>query len=490
MELSEGSELEIATNLDRLTSVINTLVGKNFVPSYPAYIVAVLQAYEAAVPVDLSASTHGYFYELLIRAALSRERDRSEYDIALAYLAHLAYSMFRLNQNKIAEDELRAIDDGYQSKYDIRINGRDLRARLVKQGILAVSDGHHRFRYPYAYYYFVASFIRDHMHDLEVLDVVKALANRIYHQESANILLFLAHLSKDPVIIQELLAASDRIHPTHKPADLIEESTLLADIGVQPIEISYEERDPSEVREKVLESLDEADRRREIEQSGEPDDTVDPSNPLSDIIKSARALEILGQILKNFPGSLEGNVKLSIASRCWDMGLKTLKVIFEVLQETRTPLLNNLFEAFRSDYPHLSEQAVWERARETAVGIVYVVSFSTIKKISQSVGSPELATTYDKVLAQWEVPSTQLVHLSLQLDQSGFFPRNQVERLADDLESNVLATSILRMLIVNHFYLFPVDFRTKQGVCTKLDVPYKEMQHKAPTPRLLPEPHR
>ena len=64
MLLGDGVDFEESTfvrKLGRVNETLNTIVGKNYVPSYPVYVLAVLQALDAATPVDITASTHGYF---------------------------------------------------------------------------------------------------------------------------------------------------------------------------------------------------------------------------------------------------------------------------------------------------------------------------------------------------------------------------------------------------------------------------------------------
>ena len=72
--------------LHSTTDTLDTLIGKNYVPSYPVYVLAVLQALDTATPIDIAASTHGYFYELFIRTTLARGRDRKDFDIIASYL--------------------------------------------------------------------------------------------------------------------------------------------------------------------------------------------------------------------------------------------------------------------------------------------------------------------------------------------------------------------------------------------------------------------
>ena len=68
-------------NLAQVTTTIDTLVGNNYVPAYPPYVLAVLQGADAGSEIDVNASTHGYLYELFIKAAIARAGSAVAYNI-------------------------------------------------------------------------------------------------------------------------------------------------------------------------------------------------------------------------------------------------------------------------------------------------------------------------------------------------------------------------------------------------------------------------
>jgi hypothetical protein len=68
-------------NLARVTETINTLIGTNYVPAYPPYVLAVVQGAEAGTDIDVNASTHGYLYELFIKAAVAKSGSAVSYNI-------------------------------------------------------------------------------------------------------------------------------------------------------------------------------------------------------------------------------------------------------------------------------------------------------------------------------------------------------------------------------------------------------------------------
>jgi GTPase SAR1 family protein len=78
--LREDEEL-LAQRIRDVERKLDTICGKNFVPAYPVFVLSVLQAQESSTPVDTSASTYGYFFELFIRNALAVGSDKTQFDI-------------------------------------------------------------------------------------------------------------------------------------------------------------------------------------------------------------------------------------------------------------------------------------------------------------------------------------------------------------------------------------------------------------------------
>jgi len=114
--------------------------------------------------------------------------------------------------------------------------------------ILLTANESVRFRHKYVYYYFVASWIRDHITETEILDIIRRLANRLHIEDNANILMFLVHLSRDPVIVQERLGRARSLHPLAMPAKLEEDVQFLVELAAGQPEPVFIESDPSENR--------------------------------------------------------------------------------------------------------------------------------------------------------------------------------------------------------------------------------------------------
>lgn len=164
-------------------------------------------------------------------------------------------------------------------------------------------------------------------------------------------------------------------------------------------------------------------------------------------------------------------MKAEIAKECYRLGLRSLREVFELMEEYREDFLQTVVEELRSEHPHETGAELVKRASRTVAGLAHVVSYGFIRRISHSVGHYELALTYQRVLEEEGSVAVALVDASIKLDHTVEFPEREILELGDRLKDNPFAASLLRGLVLNHFYLFPVRTDVKQKVCQKLDIP-------------------
>ena len=139
----------------------------------------------------------------------------------------------------------------------------------------------------------------------------------------------------------------------------------------------------------------------------------------------------------------------------------------------------------RERFPNAKNEELQRKARETVVGMAKVISYGLVKRASHAIGSPLLTNTYDRLVKESPDNATRLVEISTRLDHSGEFPDDQIKILAHDMRSSHIPLWILRGLIVQHFYLFPVDYRKKQRVCEALGISYSRLQAADPSRKLI-----
>gem|GEM_PF-1250987 len=491
-------------------ATLDTVIGKNFVPSFPVFLLAIIQAQQANEQVDTTESKQGYFYELFIRNTLARGSTTIQFNVKVTFLAELAHDLWQRDMHTFDEDRFRAVHDEYRSKYLIHVSFIELETELLRCQILEKRGDSYLFKYPYIYYYFVASYCRDHLDRDDIRAAIVTMSSDLANEDNANVLLFLAHLSKDPFIINQMLRQADA-HFADTPVVRFDHdvpgANALDGLIQSALKAVFEDDGRyEEYRKNLYERIDAVDERADdaarehstpVLASGTTSGYREPIDPVEEAIKqdvteyvgsvgaAFKTLQILGQILKNFGGSIEADVKTTVTAAAYGLGLRTLGSFFEIIRTNRTYLVDGFVGMIREEEKGLTDSELADKAKASISALVYMTSYATIKRISHAVGDPALMPAFDVVKDADDSPAVALIHTSLQLDQAKQFPMKGVGNLVSKFQSNTLAMSLLRSLVNQHMHLFPMDYDKKQQACELVGISYKRVQRANPRGRLI-----
>jgi len=197
-----------------------------------------------------------------------------------------------------------------------------------------------------------------------------------------------------------------------------------------------------------------------------------------------KTIQILGQLLKNFPGSLPAQQKSALTTACYELSLRSLGAIFAAIKDASEEILDDFVEYLKTKQrDETPTQKLVERAKRDVNRFARLVAYVVVKKVSHSVGSSALTQTYKRVLDNDPSDAKRLIDASIKLDHKASFPDREMEKLGELLESNPFAMFLLRQLVVTHLYMFKVDLDKKQRVCAALNIPYERLKVTDPKAR-------
>lgn len=466
---------------------IDLIIGRNFVPSLPVFLLSILQGIDSMGSVDLHASTHGYFYELLIRNDLAAGATQVDYGIKVQFLSYLAYSSYRIGSEEISDEEFRTVHAEYERSYAIRRPVEQLQSELQNNNVVVRSGDGWRFKYDYIRLYFIALYISKHITEAEVKEDLLGLLGTIHDPLSANILLFLAHLCEESVVIDGLIEQARGLFSDQIPATLDEDVYFVDASEDVSDDIQYIERAPGEARRRFLSEMDAEDKHgSDIEDSRSfREEHNELSVWMRDVGSAFRVMQILGQILKNFPGTLKADPKKRIADECYSIGLRTLASVIALLRDNREGILGYLQERYREEAPYATNAELREHAFRSITGLTRLLAYGSVQRIAAAVGSRDLMETFRALRSRYDSPAGKLIEMSIHLDQMEALPKVRAKRLGDDIDDLYVARSVLRMLVIRHLHLFDVPYVEKEAICAKLSIPYKRMVMPDPRRKLL-----
>ncbi|WP_333796590.1 toll/interleukin-1 receptor domain-containing protein [Rheinheimera sp.] len=458
---------ELYRYCDELKEKLNSVVKKNIVPSKPIYVLMLLQMFEAHSNLNLELSSHGHCYQQLIyqtfKNAKINDRDFEKY---LNVLTELAWWIFK-NESNPNENQLDDFFKKYKESYLLNDTDTVLR-KLVDNCILSKKEFKTGFKYPYIYYFFVGKKIAEsYADDTECKAMVLKLLQGLHREDFANIIIFITHHTKDSWVLTEINLVLDDLFVEQNPASLDKNQLCYMDDFMKQIpELVIEQREIQQERDRYNEKLDLTERE---EVTNEDSDGLDV---LANINKTFKGMEIAGQIIKNRHASLKIKTLSELASNGIMSGLRFLSYFIAITDVAKNEIVK-VISAHLSDNPSLTDREMEKLAENAYLHMTYGVINGMIRKIATSVGSKEAIQIYDLIASENPTPALQLLKQSIDLHFNKRIDIKSISKCVEDLSGNFVCSRILRELVVQHIYMFPVEYQEKQQLSKLLGLSVK-----------------
>lgn len=456
------SELALYNQCDELKARLDTIIRKNIVPPKPIYILMLLQMFEAYAQQNLELSSHGHCYQQLIYQAFDHAKiQKNEIDKYLNVLTELAWVLHK-NGGAINQHQLENFFVEYGKTF-LHVDGNVIINKLKSNSILNEKDHKTQFKYPYLFYFFTAKKIAEsYSTDSEIQVEVKKLIDNLHREDYANILVFVTHHTKDRWVLDEIQNALNSLFVDQTPATLTKDQLNFMDEFIAKIpELVMEQREISEERRKHNKHLDNIDR-----ENSENDESADI---LANINKAFKGMEISGQIIRNRHATLSRDAIYGLASNGTFTGLRFLNFFINISETAKLEVIKFITQKLK-EHPTLSNEKVQEYAKETFLLMTYGVISGVIRKIASSIGSKEASEIYANIQKNNPSPALLLVNQAIDIHFKRNLDIQAITQTAEKLKSSPVCTRILKEMIIQHTYMFPVDYKEKQQLAGILSI--------------------
>ncbi len=326
--------------------------------------------------------------------------------------------------------------------------------------------------------------MRDNLADTGIRDGISHLCKTLYRDENSSILIFLTHQSKDPFIVKTLLEHSKSVFPDFSPTTFSSDTDFFKRMSqdVKQLVLNASE-DPQGDREERLKELDSAD----LSASGESGDRGGANELISQLNLAFKTLDVLGQLIKNFPGSLIGSDKLALVSECYDLGLRTLSCVLSLFEHDSNEYIKTVMSEVSKKHKVIHNYDLENRINKVVVWMMEVSCFGMIKRVSLAVGHPQLGETYRAVLAKNPSNAIALVDVSTRLENVDV-PEKRLIELANIFRGNALCERLLKYLVIHHMYMFSTPLTVRDRICDALAIPVnnvKSISHRSASMQIV-----
>lgn len=460
-----------------ISNKVNTAVGANFIPTYPFYVLTMIQLIEDGNKVRTQGSSYADLYNYFITHALLGSGVAPEdIDFYLTYLSFIAYSLLSRNLEDIKSDELESIYDKYAKSMAIDKPYKNIHRMLVNAKILRLEHEVYSFSLSYCKYYFIAKYLSDNLDEPEVELKVEKIVSELHENENANVVIFLIHHSKNKAIINAIVERARHQFEAASPQTFSKDEIKGAN-GLLKEEIKFAIKDvnPEENRKKALSRRDQYDRNQQEDRQ----DSGDILDIFGKVNLAFRTIDVLGQIANNYYGSLDATNKADIITELYSLGLRGLKAFLDSF-DTYIEALRQYLDERLDESSSESEVDRNNEIDKIIYGFIQLVSFAFLKRISDSVSSRNLTPTLNQVITEQAGPAANLIGIAAKLNFSGELShnKNEVEDFYKELGNNYLPKDLLRMFVVEHIYKFGLNYKDMQSICAQLGINYVKARKK------------
>ncbi len=328
---------EFASHSDQINRIITMIIGKDLVPSYPIYILALLQQVETSKQHTTASGSYGHLFDFLVTESLVKGNTTSiDLGILRGFLCNLAFNLHNSNVISLSDDDLEQFHNNHCRIYALSVPYSELKGYLLNCFILESVHGNYKFKYRYYYTYFLGRYLADHIEKEETKVTISGMCENLYREDYANTIIFVSYFSQSDFLISEIKKTCDGLFSNLNPCDLDKDTQFANDLaGGKGPKLQLGIESPKENRATVAESSDRIDEIFSSDQQSKVD-------TLSEVNKALKTIQVAGQILRTYQGSLNREGKLELTKRCTSLGMRTLTYFLGIFAGHKQEIIADL----------------------------------------------------------------------------------------------------------------------------------------------------
>lgn len=469
---------------------VDHTIGFNIIPSYPLYIITLLQAMELN-DNTLEKSSYGHYYNFLILQHITNNSnngvsEQKDINTIFAFSSALAFDMFSNERREYSIEELNDFNGKYIKNKKLTLKFEPIEKVISTKLLIEIEEGIFKFNHKYVYYYFVAYYFAQNIDNNDIVDIIKKMSKQLYKSEFGNILMFILHLSVKEHIIEMILdEASNRFNSTKEfrfdKEEIKKINSLVKNSTTKLFDRHIEESRKEELKRKEKEL--EIKKKNHLHQEEDykfDDEESEKLTFFKELNHSFKLIEAMGEITKNYSGVLEGNTKYNLIKSCYSLGLKCIKEFILLFEEKHEQLIEQIQELIISR-GLITNEKIGEATSKIVFSLASAIALEIVKNISKSVGTQDLKIIYKEILnSDIDNIAYQIINEAINLSFIGGLNKNKLIILHEKFKNsgNNLTDLTLKKLVIDYFYKFDVSIDKKSSICSKLEIDIEKTKNK------------
>jgi hypothetical protein len=180
-------------------------------------------------------------------------------------------------------------------------------------------------------------------------------------------------------------------------------------------------------------------------------------------------MEIAGQIIRNRHATMTRNSMEELAKTGVNSGLRFLEYFIKISDSAKKEIVK-LISSHLSEHPNLTNREIEKQAENAYLHLTYGVINGVTRKIASSIGAKEALEIYRDMEKSVGTPAFTLIRQSIELQFNNSINIEHISSSIRELKDNQVCLRILKEMVIQHIYLFPVDYKEKQQLSQLLGI--------------------
>lgn len=471
---------EIERAVDSSIRLVDQILGENhgIIPAYPIYLFNILQSKDSSTNT-FQMSQYGYLYSSLIQANLSRFFSPEQINIYEGALGHLAYYMLNNKKNSLTFSEINSEIMFYSKEMLVSIDTNEFIDSMANTKILKNKDQEYKFTYPYIYYFFVGKYISYHLNDKNVRSQIDYMCSHLYKEAYGNILIFVCYFANNETVIDSILINALSLFDYSVPYDFSHDNETLNDaytsidnalskVNVGSNEVVEKNRN-EQLETKDRYGINSGSVSDNIEIIDDRDEYSEQEKRINDLYSALKTMTVLGQIIKSYPGSINGTRKKEIIVSIHDLGMRTASETISILGMLEEDFIEYYIKRAKSQNKHSSSVQISQNIKSFYSSIMAHFVISMISIISKSFGGKNSIDAAKAALSNSISGNLVIHHMCMNYDKiSADTIISYYKKLQQD--NNYIAATTLKALTINYMRFNKCSTIDRNKLCDAFNV--------------------
>ena len=303
-----------------------------------------------------------------------------------------------------------------------------------------------------------------------------SMSGRLYNEIYGNIIIFVCHFANNSDVIDDVLLNAYDTLTNYSGFDFTKTNPVFEEIkdsleALIPQTIASSDLDVSANKEKRLERMDEIGLNDgQIIRGAETidDDVTEKEKDLAAIVAAFKTIEVLGEILQNYPIGIDGPKKIEIIDEIHKLGMRSVQAMINTMGYLEKELVEYLYARVSSDKKHISKEDVVRATRRFINVLISGMARGMVHQVAVSLNSEHLLLAATKSLESDNSISSKLVLLDLKLNCLNHFSFGEVQSLKRELDATneLFASRIVDSIVGQYLNFNRCDHSLRSRLCS------------------------